>query len=109
MRTTPATHTLVIIPARAPIDSLLNLSPLLAKDSLVDLMGATQGGRLWAVKKYSQVMKRDYFFENVKGLLEFVHSSSSHLFIIFVIITFIATTIIIIIITIYSKLIFCRF
>ena len=63
MRTTPATHTLVIIPARAPIDSLLNLnlSPLIAKDSLVDLMGATQGGRLWAVKEYSQVMKRDYF------------------------------------------------
>ena len=49
------------------------------------------------------------FFENVKGLLEFVHSSSSQLFIIFVVITFIATTIIIIIIIIYSKLIFCRF
>ena len=51
MRTTPATHTLVIIPARAPIDSLLNLSPLLTKDSAVDLMGATQSGRLWAVKE----------------------------------------------------------
>ena len=53
MRATPATHTLVIIPASAPIDSLLNLSPLLAKDSLVDLMGATQSGRLWAVKEYT--------------------------------------------------------
>ena len=55
VRTTPATHTLVMIPASAPIDSLLNLSPLLAKDSVVDLMGATQSGRLWAVKEYSQV------------------------------------------------------
>jgi len=55
MRTTPATHTLVIIPASAPIDNLLNLSLLLAKDSVVDLMGATQSGRLWAVKEYSQV------------------------------------------------------
>ena len=51
MRTTPARHTLVIIPARAPIDSLLNLSPLLTKDSVVDLMGATQSGRVWAVKE----------------------------------------------------------
>ena len=51
MRTTPTTHTLVIIPARAPIDSLLNLSPLLTKDSVVDLMGATQSGRVWAVKE----------------------------------------------------------
>ena len=59
MRTTPATHTPVIIPARAPIDSLLKLSPLLTKDSLVDLMGATQSGRLWAVKE--KLMKRDYF------------------------------------------------
>ena len=57
MRTTPATHTLVIIPASAPIDSLLSLglSPLSAKDSVVDFMGATHSGRLWAVKEYSQV------------------------------------------------------